>query len=348
MNVAQQIKQHKVGRPRDILFIQLYSMRSYQDNTYNPLSDGNFNHTLHELYNLLHVYKVSVNLVTITIPNNVLVEAYMKVTRILNYIFRGTGATYNIIPLKYGTNVAGTRMLAPQIFSKYMHDKALSKMYDDVVCDFELVQFDDKNLNIIYRFNVIPDIDSMRNAQLYVVNANYPVSVFNEWQLEFYQKELRTIGNAFMSTKWFNRDLVYAIAELCETIPTVKDSNPFLFIPFRLSDASYHIDECIREWKKEFGDMPIVVTDPNDSADEHLKNDKVILMPMDKIHLYKFCMANESKMHIKYKCNPIVTLHQSFLEFMVLCPEAVECPTVWKEYTFETYIIDETNGNDNI
>ena len=337
MNVAQKILE---GSHENILIVQLYSMRSYEDNCYNPICDGNMNHTLHELYNLMWVYHANVKKVSITIPDNVSEHNFMLLRSIIDIIFSGTGTKYEFILCKYATNVAETRENAAKVFDKLLKNNHLSDQYDCMVCDFELVRFDKSQepANTIYRFNVVPQVPAMQNAELHVVNAGYPVSVFNEWQLNFFEKELKTTGNVFQSRNWFNEEFVNKIANLYDG-DTALSYNKFLFIPFRLTDKSYKIDEMLAYWNKNTNTkgLPIIATDPNDTAKKY--KDLLQVLPMTKMHLYKFCIENKDKMVIKYECNPIETLHQTFLEFIALCPDAIQCEPRWKEYAKEAYFI---------
>lgn len=335
MNVAQKILE---GSHENILIVQLYSMRSYEDNCYNPVCDGNMNHTLHELYNLMQVYHANVKKVSITIPSNVTVHNFVLLRAILDIIFAGTGTKYEFILANYGINVAETRENAVKVFDKILKNKHLSDQYDCMICDFELFIKEQEPLNTIYRFNVMPQVQTMQNAELYVVNAGYPVSVFNEWQLDFFEKELKTKGNAFQTRNWFNVQFVHKIAELYDG-DTALAYDKFLFIPFRLTDKGYKIDEMLTHWTKNPNtkSLPIIATDPNDTAKKY--KDLLQVLPMSKMHLYKFCIENRDKMVIKYECNPIETLHQTFLEFVALCPDAIQCEPRWKVYAKETYFI---------
>lgn len=315
---------NKLHRHHSVFIMQLYSMRSHKTNQYNPWADGNFNHTLHELYDLALAKNPWIDAVYIAYPTNIQDEFLVeKLYTVFNKIEELGHIRVGIIPTEYGINVVDTRKRAKELFSKFASDVFI-KSFDikQCVCDFE--EFEPiPNVCMTYRFNVTTEFTNIEKQ--IELSKQYPVSVFNDYQLGILKSE-----NVFVSEHWFNKDLVRFIANHLGTPSITEFCSNVMFIPFRLSDTDYHIPEILEfatnnEWA-------ILVTDPNEDKSV-LDGYKYTQVSSKKEDIYKLCLdnANNDKFMIMYLSDPTKVLHQSFLEFMTLCPNCIATKYTRKE-----------------
>lgn len=320
MNIAEKIQQltsSSNSKSLKLGIMQLYSMRSYKDNLYNPCADGNMNHTFHEVYNMLHVLKLPISEIRITVPLQVSDANLQQYRTLWNAVIGDADTIVEYVFVKYGENVAKTRNDAPIIFGTVDFSDC-----DCIVCDFEFMyNFRNPNIPVIYRFNVTKLVtQAQKQGQFEKVLSGKLVSVFNDYQLITYYNKLGTSGNAFKSVNWFNPDLVWKFAQLVPT-PTVQISeSKFVLIPFRLTDPDYRIQEIL-DWCKKHPDYDIYGTDPNDTIQKFPQIEK---LDFNKTEFYRFCAHHQDQMKIFYLIDPREVLHQLFLEFLVLCPKSLE------------------------
>lgn len=327
MNIHEKIIENanKLQKHHSVFIMQLYSMRSHKTNQYNPWADGNFNHTLHELYDLALSKNPWIDIVYIAYPTNTQDEIHTaeKFSAIFNKINETGHMRIAIIPTKYGTNVVDTRKRAKELFSKFT-DNYFIKSFNigQCVCDFEEID-PIPNVYMTYRFNVTTEFTNIEKQ--IELSKHYPVSVFNDYQLDILHSK-----NVFVSEHWFNKSLVRFIANNLGTSSTVEFCSPVVFIPFRLSDTDYHIPEILElaannEWS-------ILVTDPNEDK-SILNGYKYHQLSSKKEDIYTLCLdnANNTNFMIMYLSDPTKVLHQSFLEFMTLCPNRISTRYTRKE-----------------
>lgn len=300
-------------------------MRSHKTNIYNPWADGNFNHTLHELYNLALAKNPWIDMVYIAYPLSTQSETYLSkpLLAIFNKIEKIGHMKVGIIPTEYGTNVVDTRKRAKELFSKFA-EKAFIKSFDigQCICDFEEID-PIPNVYMTYRFNVTTKFTNIEKQ--IERSKHYPVSVFNDYQIAILNS-----SNAFVSEHWFNKDLVTFIANCLGTSSVVEFCSNVVFIPFRLSDTDYHIPEILEYAANN--ECTILVTDPNEDRSV-LDGYKYLQLSSKKEDIYKLCLdnANNDKFLIMYLSDPTRVLHQSFLEFMTLCPNCIGTKYTRKE-----------------
>lgn len=320
MNIAEKVQQLTSNFNSTSLklgIMQLYSMRSYKDNLYNPCADGNMNHTFHEVYNMLHVLKLPISEIRITVPLQISDTNLQQYRTLWDTVIGDAPTIVEYVFVEYGENVAKTRDAAPAIFSTVDFSDC-----NCIVCDFELMSdFKNPDIPVIYRFNVTKLVTpNQKQGQFEKVLSGKPVSVFNGYQLITFYGELGTTGNAFKSTNWFNPELVWKFAQLVQTPTVWINESKFVLIPFRLTDPDYRIQEIL-DWCEKHPDYEIYGTDPNDTIQ---KFPQIKKLDLNKAEFYRFCAHHQDQMKIFYLIDPREVLHQLFLEFLVLCPKSLE------------------------
>ena len=314
-------KARKLDRKVNVFVAEIYSMRTYpqtpeEKSVYKPINDGNLNHMLHEL-NKAGQY---INTAYISIPENAVLDE-----EFLQFINEMKFPTYQItwIAHPYMENVQKTREWFNKGYDiKTLFEKAINfsgHNLDIIISDFEVL-FDTNPLDhpdVIYRFNVcakgFEDIEHM-------ISSFFPTYYFNDCQKDM-------LGSmAKKNETWFNCSHIENIAKRNST--HVGISQETVFIPFRLSDKDYQVDEII-DWAVKKG-YRIIVTDPNNTAKQVFENlgyDEdfytVHESLRNKLSMFAFLYENrDNKMlHIPYLSDPTEVLHQSFLEMYTLCPE---------------------------
>ena len=322
MNIAEKVQQltsNSNSKSLKLGIVQLYSMRSYKDNLYNPCADGNMNHTFHEVYNMLHVLKLPISEIRITVPSQINDTNLHQYCKLWSTVIGNANTTVDYIFVEYGENVAKTRNDASIIFGEI--DFFFSDC-DCIVCDFEFIHgFKNPNIPVIYRFNVTKLVTpEQKQGQFEKILSGKPVSVFNDYQLTTFYDELGTFGNAFKSTNWFNPELVWRFAQLVPTPTVWIPESKFVLIPFRLTDPDYRIQEIL-DWCEKHPEYEIYGTDPNDTIQKFPQIEK---LDFNKAEFYRFCAHHQDQMKIFYLIDPREVLHQLFLEFLVLCPKSLE------------------------
>lgn len=296
-------KKNYSSREYNLVWIPTVSMRSYTTNEYNLNSDGNIMQMFHVLSDIADYCKT----INVIIPNNII--------NIDEQLLRFFGLHEKIFftGIDYGINIAKTREIFnnSNLLQEFVRNNFKDLPDLIIVSDFEVCF---KNVPVVYRFNVTNDIWKDRQIML---GWEYPIFVLNKNQINVPVKQVQE--------HWFNSEVIKKLTDL-ESSEYILEKT--LFLPFRLSDKDYHIDEIIQVAEKT--GIKLLVTDPNDTISSINTTANIVVDKSlrNKFKLFAFLHKNSDNPNlvIPYLSDPTEVLHQSFLEMMTLCPYRLKFP----------------------
>lgn len=290
------MKIEKMMENKTVLMIPVYSTRSYDDNCYNLLADGNMSKYLMKILNC------KAKEIDIFYPFNS--TGIITIQKIIN---NNCNNKVNCMPVKYGINAHETRNMG-ETFLEYILQT--SKKYDLIIFEIDTLPHNYKRL-----FSRGYTLD---NLLYWVGSWNADGTRWDELEHTKYNKQIAQEINTICIIP--NQKNIYGgKTEYDECIYNPKYfEKKIIFFPFRLSDKSYKPDlfkEMINKLLLENCDNFVVIyTDPNDS---HLFDDKnseiYIKIPSNK---YVYLSMLKSKPIIPYFDNPEVNYHSNIYEFI--------------------------------
>lgn len=235
----------------NVLWIPIFSMRSYETGKYSALKDGNFQLTM------ARVLASNFDRVFVAVPDD---------TSDLDELterFKDTPEVY-FTQLKYGANAVATRDLF--WVSNAGPLKNLELNVDIVISD--ITGYTGQK-PVIYNFNITklpelnrPYIDRFFEQDLKSIEQSVFTTVINPRQRE-YILEVRPdlLDKVIVNTKC-------AHADLLPKFPKTKPPEKLIFWPFRISDKAYQWEQFLEAFEEqglhEDGYI-ILCTDPNDT-----------------------------------------------------------------------------------
>lgn len=307
-----------------VLWVPIFSMRSYVDGKYAILKDGNFQLTM------ARIFACNFGPVTIAVPSessdfDEVVERFKHVRDI------------TFLKVRYGTNAVDTRetfweMNYPWVRARYELDGAWDLLITDIT------GYPGK-FPVIYNFNITklpeldrPYIDKFFEQDLKSIEQSLFTTVLNPRQRE-YILEVRPdlMNKVIVHTKCVHQDLIPR-----SDVPIWPFSDKVIFWPFRISDAAYKWEEFVETFIQYGLDdsYQIIVTDPNDT----LKNEPwfVTKIKPTKEEYYRLL---DSRPTVVMLDDIDTVLHPGTVEFF-----AYNCPVI----TFKSKLIDNPNSISNL
>lgn len=299
----------------NVLWIPIFSMRSYETGKYAALKDGNFQLTM------ARVLASNFDRVFVAVPEDT--SDFDELTE----RFKDKPHVY-FTKMKYGANAVATRDLFWISNEELM--KSLEMNVDVVISD---VTGYTGLKPVVYNFNITklpelnrPYIDRFFDLDLESIERSLFTTVLNPRQRE-YILEVRPdlLGKVIVNTKCAHTDLL-------PKYPKQKAPEKLIFWPFRISDKAYQWEEFLEAFEEQgLADDGYVIlcTDPNDT----LQCDKPFVMSkkLTKNEYYKMLSARP----IIVMLDDIDTvLHPGTIEFL-----EYRCPTI----TYSSKLYDNQN-----
>lgn len=237
-----------------VLWLPIFSMRSYETGQYSILKDGNFQLTL------ARAFASDFTSITIGIPNDASdAEELLK-----KYEYEIAGGKIAFVPFTYGENAVETR----RAFWNANHTVlgVAATEFDLLITDITGYTGD---LPMICNFNITklpelerPYIDAFFETDLDSIERSLFTTVLNPRQRE-YILEVRPelISKVIVNTKCASEYF------LPKHVVRMSENNRIIFWPFRISDKAYKWAEFCEAFE-DLGmadDFEVIVTDPNDS-----------------------------------------------------------------------------------
>jgi hypothetical protein len=246
-----------------VLWIPIFSMRSYETDMYSITKDGNFQLTLSR------ILASDFDHITVSIPNMVSdINQYLEMMKMIGIKFPHKNIDY--IQLIYGKNAVETRK------SFWVNNRDF--FYNESILDYDLVITDitgysgsmSFDLPFINNFNITklpnlvrPYIDDFFNIDLVQIKQSIFTTVINKSQKEYITKIDPSLENKiFVYNKLAHE---YLLPVNNQINPNIDMST--IFWPFRISDSAYKFNEFIEMFEKNNLNLKysIIITDPNDT-----------------------------------------------------------------------------------
>lgn len=247
-----------------VLFIPIFSMRSYDTGKYSILKDGNFQLTLSR------ILASDFDEVTVTVPvdSSDFVEFVQRVGAIAG------DRAIHVKPMQYGENAVDTRHTFWKLNEAFF--------YSERVLDFDLLITDitgytgtmSFDIPFINNFNITklpeldrPYIDQFFETDLKNMEAALFTTVINPRQREYILQVAPHLKDKVIAyTKVAHYDLMPTGDHKTRVFDTAF-SQRTIFWPFRISDKAYKWDQFLEMFIENKLDKryKIVITDPNDS-----------------------------------------------------------------------------------
>lgn len=245
----------------NVLFIPIYSMRSYETGKYSILKDGNFQLTM------ARAIASGFKDILITVPTDS--SDFEEVLQRFEHLAPKIGFVQAI----YGKNAVETRELFWPLNHGWICAQHELEYYNRSPTDLlisDITGYPGK-IPVAYNFNITklpeldrPYIDKFFETDLQSIERSLFTTVLNPRQRE-YILEVRPdlIDKIIVNTKCAHEDLLPNIR--------VWPANPFtIFWPFRISDKAYKWTQFVQAFEQqklyELG-YTVTITDPNDSID---------------------------------------------------------------------------------
>lgn len=251
----------------NVLWIPIFSMRSYETGKYSILKDGNFQLTM------ARALASDFDHITMVLPDDA--SDYQT---FLYQIRNLTKGRFTALKLKYGANAVETREQFWDLNRKELTSRIdKHQQFDLIISDITGYNIEPFHpVPIIYNFNITklpelnrPYIDKFFEADLKSIEQSLFTTVINPRQRDYIVEVRPDLADKVIAhTKVAHRDL----------LPEVPRERRFdfnentIFWPFRISDKAYLFNEFITAFEQYGLDSHynIIVTDPNDS----LKDEK--------------------------------------------------------------------------
>ncbi len=230
----------------------MYSMRSHKTGSYQLLLDSNMNIMLHKCYALPVGTEVS-----ITVPRDC--DQLDECIDIASHF----KCSVEFLPIPYGTHAGETRDMLNTSVDKWIDQSEFDKVEIGVesvipmIMNAEFILF-----NTSIPGAVRPYADKHLDSIVGILEAGYKVTFSCINQL--YKIPMEYLHQCKVDTKFYSKEFMDYMAhkftdqilfmELDRVIPRGS-----LFFPFRLSDPVYKFQHVIGR------DIPVVITDPNES-----------------------------------------------------------------------------------
>lgn len=236
----------------NILWIPIFSMRSYDTGEYSILKDGNFQLTM------ARVLASDFDLVTVAVPE--------QSSDFEEVLLRFKDANVYFTKMKYGLNAVQTREI-------FWVQNQIPSAYDLVISDITGYTGDSQ---VIYNFNITklpeldrPYIDRFFEQDLKSIEQSVFTTVLNPRQREYILEVRPDLESKIVvHTKCVHSAMMPSSAPM----DFMMDADPkVVFWPFRISDKAYGFSEFLQAFTNQgLQDLGygIVITDPNDSATE--------------------------------------------------------------------------------
>lgn len=243
----------RIMNNKDVLFVPVYSARSYKTGAYDLAVDGNMSRVL------MKVLKSQANHIDIFVPDNC--ENIRLIEDIL--LRNKKDSSVYLLPVKYGKNAHETRNMANQFYG-YINHQIARRRYDLIIVEIDSLMYalsrgylklpvENKKLEIIYWTNIwLPGGEMWNKA-----DPDYIITIAEKYKTACIIKEQVDLYKG----KSFYDEYVY--------YPEYFEKKT-IFFPFRLSDKDYHAAEfadAIKMLLEEgVNNFEVLFTDPNDSG----------------------------------------------------------------------------------
>ncbi len=278
------------------LIVPIFSMRSYDDNGYTVLKDGNFQ---------LHLHRASDEDI-IVVPRNIVDEAEL-VKLFPNKKF---------VTMEYGINALATR----EKFWSELNLEIVYSLFHSNNCDVlvtDITGYSGK-LPVIFNFNITSDpenprdyIDKFLGHDVLSVNKSIRTYVLNRGQKEVLIANGANPSKIIVCQRVINP---YILESYVRDLDPLYLGHNTIFFPFRISDKCYKFDLVVNESMKKYGGA-VFITDPNDSFDREKYSDLAIIhrMKLSKVDFYRVLLGQPK---IVYHENPEKVFHPGLAELI--------------------------------
>lgn len=289
----------------NVLFIPIYSMRSYETGEYSILKDGNFQLTM------ARILASDFDRVYVAVPTEAsdfeeVLEKYGKGERVF------------FVQMKYGANAVATRDFFWVANADHM--KSLEVNADLLITDITGYK---GPLRVVFNFNITklpeldrPYIDRFFESDLDSIERSVFTTVINPRQRE-YILEVRPdlIDKVIVNMKCAHDAFLPRFID--QNVP-----NKVIFWPFRISDRAYKFAEFIETFEAQRlydQGYKVVVTDPNDTLGLITRPYLTVVKPT-KIQYYEMLSARPTIVMLD---DIDTVLHPGTVEFLWY-----GCPTI--------------------
>lgn len=272
-----------------MLIVPIYSMRSYTDNTYSILKDGNaklhFNRLDYDDY--------------ITIPENT--------ADFLEFVSLDLINPDHIIKVKYGENALETRKIFWQLNQDFLDSFNLEIITDITGYTGKHKFYNNFNVSKLLEYPR-EYVDQFFESDISSIRTGEHTTVLNQCQKDYIVElylELDTkisVNQKVVSKNYFHKVGIDPFFDFLFT-----NNKNIIFFPFRISDPCYKFDEVIEKYSNHI----IVITDPNNSYSSNYSN--VILIKPNKKQYYGI-LSNRPT--IIYNENPDKIFHPGLADFI--------------------------------
>lgn len=285
-----------------VLWIPIFSMRSYETGKYAITKDGNFQLTL------ARVMASNFSDITICIPEEVSDQkAFMKMFvdgyTYSHHLTKKTKIKFQ--PLKYGVNAVETRQQFWKMNQEFFYSESILD-YDLVITDITgysgAMSYD---LPFINNFNITklpeldrPYIDQFFDLDLESIEKSLFTTVINPRQKEYIVEVAPHLADKVkVLTKVVSRVMTPRQVKMSRSTYPGIDTNT-VFWPFRISDKSYRFEEFLEHFAplalSHSANIRLVVTDPNDTLKQETldKYPFIVKMKPSKEDYYKILEVN--------------------------------------------------------
>lgn len=266
----------------NVLWIPIFSMRSYDTSEYAICKDGNFQLTLSRIMasDFKHI--------TLVLPTNLSDLEEFKNT------YCDLFSRVSLKFLKYGINAVDTRNNFWKL-NKVFFDSSLMNRIDLIITDITgYAGTMKKDLPFINNFNVTklpglqrPYIDEFFESDLKNIEKALFTTVINPCQQEHIVETSKNLGDKVLSyTKIAHTRMlpIIPIIPIDSISEKARLANPSrtIFWPFRISDKAYQFEKFYELFNsKNLGDLyTLMITDPNDSFEK-------VVTPSNKYEIIK-------------------------------------------------------------